>query len=91
MDQKEKKMLFLNRLLAAFVEDVLKECEARLDTDDQIIDRIKDDILGIMNNQFDIKMRCTKNSDCGKNRHCDDTGVCVSNLTSFTWPFLDAR
>src|SRR5262245_6138266 len=91
-DQREENIVFLNRLLAAFVEDVLKEYAARQDADDQIINGIKDDILGIMKKHFDRGMSCTHDRDCGPGRQCNKSkGICVPLQRSFTWPFSDAR
>ena len=90
-DRKEENMVFLNGLLAAFVEDVIKEYAARQDADDRIISGITDGIMGIMETQFGRSMSCGRGRPCPDGRVCDKRGVCVSKPGSFAWPFLDAR
>ena len=87
-DQREKNMVFLNLMLAAFVQEVVKGCAAKRDNaadQTQLIRDFKDDILRIMKKRFpDNRLGCKSNSDCPGGR-CED-GVCVYDLPGFTWP-----
>jgi hypothetical protein len=88
-DQREKNMVFLNLMLAAFVEDVVKGCAAkRDDVADQtkLVGEVKDDILRIMKKRFPgNRLACRKNKDCAPDGQCN-SGVCVYGLPGFTWP-----
>ncbi len=86
-DQREKNMVFLNLMLARFVEEVVRGCAAKRDNaEDQteLVQFVKEGILKIMGRFPGNSLACSKDKDCPGGQ-CRD-GVCVYGLSGFTWP-----